>query len=344
MSLIKALHVQADTCADLGSPFNGQILHVIANNITPGTPLTDRLLSWPGDISARGHSVPLRLAGALHALVLDGADADLASVYPPHPAPNDTDLWRAIDNAMQTHAARLEHWLDSAPQTNEVQRSAVLIAAGQTLAARYTLPIALSELGASGGLNLMWDRFALRIGDTTYGPQNPAFTLTPDWQSDTLPPHASPKVVDRRGVDLNPLNPRDPKDALRLNAYLWPDQTDRLMRSRAAIAVETGVVDKGDVADWLEPRLATPMPGRLHMIYHTIAWQYFPPEVSTRARQLIETAGAKATDAAPIAWVSMEDDGTTPGAGLTLRLWPGDITINLGRADFHGRWLDWRGA
>jgi hypothetical protein len=38
----------------------------------------------------------------------------------------------------------------------------------------------------------------------------------------------------------------------------------------------------------------------------------------------------------------MEDDGKTPGAGLTLRLWPGDVTLDLGRADFHGRWLDWR--
>jgi PTH1 family peptidyl-tRNA hydrolase len=243
---------------------------------------------------------------------------------------------------MRTHSARLDHWLNSPPQTNEVQRSAVLIAAGHVLAARYALPIALSELGASGGLNLMWDHFALRIGTTHYGPARPALTLTPEWHSNTLPPQSTPHIVERRGVDLNPLNPRNPKDALRLNAYLWPDQTDRLTRSRAAIAVAQGIVDKGDAADWLKPRLALPMPGRLHLIYHTIAWQYFPSEVSARARHLIETAGTKATDAAPIAWLAMEDDGKTPGAGLTLRLWPGDVTLDLGRADFHGRWLDWR--
>ena len=36
-----------------------------------------------------------------------------------------------------------------------------------------------------------------------------------------------------------------------------------------------------------------------------------------------------------------EADGETPGAGLTLRLWPGDLRLVLGRACFHGRWVDW---
>lgn len=29
-------------------------------------------------------------------------------------------------------------------------------------------------------------------------------------------------------------------------------------------------------------------------------------------------------------------------AALILRLWPGDATVDLNRADFHGRWIDWR--
>jgi hypothetical protein len=38
----------------------------------------------------------------------------------------------------------------------------------------------------------------------------------------------------------------------------------------------------------------------------------------------------------------MEADDDGPGVGLTLRLWPGDRRLSLGRADFHGRWVDWR--
>ena len=57
---------------------------------------------------------------------------------------------------------------------------------------------------------------------------------------------------------------------------------------------------------------------------------------------LIETAGAAATTDAPLALFGMEADGTGPGAALTLRLWPGDVTLPMGRADFHGRRIDWR--
>ncbi len=59
---------------------------------------------------------------------------------------------------------------------------------------------------------------------------------------------------------------------------------------------------------------------------------------------MIERAGEKATGEAPLAWLSMENDGSdNAGAALNLRLWPGDHRIDLGRADFHGRWVDWRG-
>ena len=81
-------------------------------------------------------------------------------------------------------------------------------------------------------------------------------------------------------------------------------------------------------------------PGHLHLIYHTIAWQYFPDETQARAQARIEQAGAEATDNAPLAWLGMEWDGDE-GAAMTLRLWPGNRTIALGRIDFHGRWISW---
>jgi hypothetical protein len=40
----------------------------------------------------------------------------------------------------------------------------------------------------------------------------------------------------------------------------------------------------------------------------------------------------------------METDGDATGglgAAVTLRMWPGNITLMLGRADFHGRWIEW---
>ncbi|MEL7115044.1 MAG: DUF2332 domain-containing protein [Pseudomonadota bacterium] len=200
----------------------------------------------------------------------------------------------------------------------------------------------LFELGASAGLNLYFDHYGLEVDENKYGALDPAFTLRPKWTGPFPTPHP-PLVATRRGVDLNPLDPSNPKDQLRLMAYIWADQTDRLDRTRKALTLAQPVVDKSDAADWLEARLSEPpVPGRCRMIYHTVAWQYFPPEVKRRCTDAIEAAGRMATDQTPLAWFGMEADGKSPGAGLTLRLWPGDRRFDLGRTDFHARWVDWR--
>ena len=62
--------LQARSCAALGSPFMNQLMQLMADRLTPGDPVSDALFNWPGDRSASGASVPLRLAGGLHMLVL----------------------------------------------------------------------------------------------------------------------------------------------------------------------------------------------------------------------------------------------------------------------------------
>ena len=332
MTLPAALRQQAAACASLGSPFMARLLTLLADRLRPDSPLTHRLFDWPGDIGPNGASVPLRLAGALHALVLTGHP--LAAAYPPHQA-DDEALWQALDSALRSEAPFLERFLNSPPQTNEVRRSAALIAAGHWLAARHPLPFVFSELGASAGLNLIWDRYALATPQGTLGPADPALTLTPDW-SGPLPPPAPITVAERAGCDLNPLT-----DPQRLLAYLWPDQPHRRTLTLAALAANPPTPDRADAIDWLEPRL-TARPGHLHLIWTTIAWQYFPAAAQAKGTALIEAAGSRASAESPLAWLSYEADTISPGAALTLRLWPGDLTIPLGRADFHGRWIDWK--
>lgn len=127
---------------------------------------------------------------------------------------------------------------------------------------------------------------------------------------------------------------------MRLQAYLWPDQPKRLALTSAAIGAASTKVDKGDAIDWLATRLA-PVAGQLHLIYSTIAWQYFPAAKQAEGQAMIAAAGEAATNDAPLAWFGMENDGGNDGAALTLRLWPGNLTLALGRADFHGRWIRW---
>jgi hypothetical protein len=339
MSALSAAFLeQAGHCEALDSPFMGRLLRMLSAHWPTDTALARKCATFAGDIGPKGHSLPLRIASGLHALVLTQADPALAAVYPPH-TPTDPQLQEGVVAALQRNDAFLCDWITHAPQTNEVRRSAVLIGAAQLLTARFGLPLKLSELGASAGLNLMFDQFHLAVGEG-YGPESDV-VLIPDWQG-ALPPEGALTVVDRRGVDLNPLNSRDPDHALRLQAYLWADQAERIARTRAAIALQDAEVDASDAIDWLEARVAAPQDGALHLIYSTVAWQYFPTEGQARGTMIIEAAGAKATETAPLAWLSYEADAHPRGAALTLRLWPGDVTIDLGRADFHGRWVDWR--
>lgn len=336
--LAAAFRAQAEACQSLGSPFMARLCTLLAERLRPETPLLQRLFDWPGDLTPRGDSVPLRLAGALHALRLQDR-AGLSAVYPPEAADDET-LWQAVRQALDTEAAFIDRFLDSPPQTNEVRRSAVLIAAGHWLAERFTLPFTFSELGASAGLNLNWDRFALSLGDTRLGPAHAALTLSPDWTG-ALPFAADITVAERAGVDLNPIDVTDPEQRLRLLAYLWADQPHRLALTEAAIAARPPLPERADAVDWLRNRLS-PRPGRLHLIWSTVAWQYLSAPARAEGQALIEAAGQRATPDAPLAWLTYENDGESPGAALTLRLWPGNETIDLGRADFHGRWVEWR--
>ena len=333
----EAFKGQSKACASLDSPFMGQLMQLFGTREWPAGSIRDRVFAWEGDISPRGQSVPLRMAGALHALHLQGHDR-LAAVYPPKTVDDDM-LWAAVSGTLVSDAAHINTWLNNAPQTNEVRRAATLIAAGHWLADRFGLPMRTSELGASGGLNLHWDTYALHIDGKRFGASEPALVLAPDWTG-PLPPDTTPVVAARAGVDLNPLNPANPDDALRLQAYLWPDQPYRMDLTRAAIQAAQTPVEQDDAVDWLKTRMAH-MPGQLHLIYSTVAWQYFPADKQAEGTELIAAAGAQATDQTPLAWFGMENDGGEKGAALTLRLWPGDLTIPLGRADFHGRWINW---
>ena len=328
---------QGRACAALGSPFMARALPLMARIVEGGHgPVAARLRRWSGDPTAMGDAVPLRLAGALHALVLRRADAGLVAAYPPHEVA-DGVLEQALAAAIDTHSAQILTWLEQPPQTNELRRAAALLAGAAWLRRRSGLPLALSELGASAGLNLHFDAYFLAGG---IGSRGSPVRLEPRWEGPR--PGAGPiDVVARAGVDLNPLDPSDPEQALRLLAYLWPDQPDRATLTRAAIAIARTRPDRGDAAGWLEARLAKPRPGILHLVYHTIAWQYFPPETADRCRAALAAAGARATEAAPLAHLAMEADDSDNGAALRVRYWPSGQESLLARVDFHGRWIRW---
>jgi len=235
--------------------------------------------------------------------------------------------------------------MKSPPQTNEVRRSGALLPGFMTLGRLLGKPLVLSEVGASAGLNLQWDRYRYQIGGLTWGDPSAPVSIEPDWHG-ADPAFADVVVAERAGCDLNPLDAADPDDRLRMLSYVWADQADRLARTRNALAIAEAHrlhIERADAIDWLKIRLGATYTGATHVIFHTIAWQYLPKALQEEGERLIADAGSRATADAPLARLSLEADDGRDGASLSLQIWPTGEKRQIGRADFHGRWVKWVG-
>ncbi len=331
---------QAKACDAMGSPFTASVCRAAVRVLDDATATGRRIRAWSGD--PRADALALRLCGALHALVLTGEDAALAALYPPNDSGVIDDV---LAEAIVRHDAVLARWLDSPPQTNETARSAALLPGFLTIARETGLPLALAEIGSSAGLNLFFDRFRYSYGDAAWGDASYPAVLAPQLRG-ALPDLTGSIVITRRnGNDIAPLDIHDANDRLRLRAYLWPDQPERMARLDAALEVARSgdfSITKMDAADFVRSALATRHPGECLVLFHSVVWQYLPETTRAAITQAMEAAGEAATLESPLAWLRLEGlGGSDPFATLQLTLWPSGTTRMLAKADFHARWIDW---
>jgi hypothetical protein len=185
---------QAKYCDALGSPFTARICRLHAERLETGGAVADLILNWPGNPSSSADSVPLRIAGCLHALVLEGTDSLLSIAYPPARSDDDA-LWAAVVRAFEAHADFILERLKSAPQTNEVRRSGALLPGFLTLAQTFGKPLVVSEVGASAGLNLQWDRYRYTLGDTAWGDPDSPVLISPECRVPSLTSEVAPAAT-----------------------------------------------------------------------------------------------------------------------------------------------------
>ena len=339
-----SFHQQAEASRRLGSPFTALLAEALERGLDAGTRTGAAVLGWEGDPSPQADVLALRLAGAMHALVLSGAAPALARLYPPAPAPDLQVLADACRVTLESHDEFAAQFIRKAPQTNEVGRSGALYPGLVTIARETGLPLALHELGASAGLNLMADRFAYVLGGVGRGQAHSPVVIRPGWEG-APPDGPEPVIIGRRGCDLAPVDIRQDANRLRLRSYVWADQPERLARLDAAIALalrDPPVVDTADAADWVEALASAPAPeGVVRVLMHSIAFQYLPPAGRQRVQAAMEEAGRRAEAESPLAWLSFEQgrDATE----LTLSIWPGGNSRVLALADPHARQVRWLG-
>lgn len=342
-----AFRIQAAVCHSMGAPFTARLCRLLQQRMDRSGAVFMRILDWTGSPAHDRDALPLRIAGGLNALARSGLAPALTAAYPLHET-SDEALWRAVADAVSDHADFILPWLEGPPQTNEVGRSAALMAGLLVLAERFRLPFSLYELGASAGLNTVLDRFGFQLGRTQAGDPDSSLQLTPDWRG-ASPPSAQVRVVARRGVDRSPLDVTRPETRQRLLAYVWAEQAERRARLEAALALaanEPPKLDTADAADWLGTELKpTPEPGVCRVVMHTIAFQYFPPETQARIAAHLACVGAQATETAPVAWLGYEvvneGGGETRLPHLKLTIWPGGERRLLARGQAHGSWIEW---
>jgi hypothetical protein len=273
----------ADMLAGSGrSPLYIELLRAAADDIEHGGEVA-RLFEG---IDAPPGAVPqLRLAAALHYLVLSGQAPELAAYYPS--AGGDRPpaaAWPVVLATISEHFDQLKARLRRTVQTNEPGRSAVLFAGLLWLTERHRRPIRLLEVGASAGLNLVADRYCYVVGDLVLGdPASPLRFVDP-WAS---PPTAdlagtarALRIVARAGCDVAPLDPSLPDDQLILLSYIWPDELHRIDRMRAALSVaarDPVPIEKRLGSQWLPEALATGQPGELVVVWRSVMRQYVAP-------------------------------------------------------------------
>lgn len=304
--------------------------------------------------------VPVNLFAAVHDLLLAEPDDPLARFYP-NLAGGRADPGDPVPDFLAFCAGRADRLTTllatRLPQTNEVGRSALLLAGLGQLGPG---PVALLDVGASAGLNLLLDRFAHldgrghRLGASPVEVECSVRGCRPGARG----PHGLadhlPEVAGRLGLDLNPVDAADPAAARWLEACVWPDQADRFARLRAALALaaaEPPPILRGDAVADLAAGLDRLDAGRPVV---TTSWvlAYLPAAAQRGFVAELDRIGSSRD----LAWVWAEEPqvvGALPvpedlagerATVLGVSTWRAGTRTDrvLARCHPHGYWLHWR--
>jgi hypothetical protein len=328
------LRHQSAACGYVGSPLYEALLARAAIDFPRKGP-TWRLLSGHEEDSD-GSVLALRMMGAVHRLALDGRAPRLAERY----AAGDGDFdrtWASFRATLEERLVELRPLVERPVQTNEVGRCAALLPGFLGFAERTGLALRLLEVGSSAGLNLGWSGYRYEAGDFAWGPASSPLRIGFELVGGEAMPSFEATVAERSGCDAAPVDPGTEEGRLTLLSYVWPDQTARMERLRAALALAAerpAAVERGTAAEWTRRRLAEPAAGLATVVFHSIVMQYLGDEERGAFERAVAEAGARASDEAPLAWLRMEPD--VERAAIRITTWPGGEERLVARAGYHG--------
>ena len=303
----------------------------------------------------------------MHHLLLSGTTHQLGSYYPSvageSARPIDDGLYPAFADFVAANRDPILALIRTrTTQTNDARRSVLVLPLLGLVAEATGQPLALLELGASAGLNLLLDRYRFAYGPFQVGDPGATVRVSCELRGPLVPslPALPPSIAWRRGVDLNPLDVRDAESVAWLRALLWPEHGDRIAVLDAAVAMarrEPPTLVRGDLVELL-PTLAAEAPdGAALVVLHSWVLAYLTTErrlamltaVRKAARRLDRSIWLASCEGARVlASLALGLDDAGPdgegASGLALsRFDPDGSSAHrlLARCHAHGRWLQW---
>jgi hypothetical protein len=302
---------------------------------------------------------PVLLFACVHELLLaaaaGGRPEPLARYYPNLTAePDGDDPLPALRELCHRRRDELDELLRTRhTQTNEIGRCALLLPAFGLVAAEAG-PLAHCDVGTSAGLNLLLDRYRYEYdpGGAVGGPS--AVTMSCGTRGAVPIPAAVPVITARRGIDPNPVDLRDEARARWLEACVWPDQTDRFERLRAAIELARAEPPDVQVGDAVADTASHVRDLAVHghpVVTNTWVLNYLPADQRVAYVGVLDDLGTSLD----LSWVYLESPFVTPelpGPGsagredrtvLVLVCWrSGRRTVeHLADCHPHGYWMHW---
>lgn len=307
--------------------------------------------------------LPVLLFAAVHDLLLGDPETELARWYPnltpDHRSPSDRALMSTFANYVATNRTAIERLLATrTTQTNEVGRCALFLPAlgliGEEVGA-----LGLLDVGASGGLNLLLDRYHYRYidqaGRTTEVGDLSTVVLETRTRGRVPVPERSPEISTRCGIDRSPIDITDDGEAAWLEACVWPDQTDRFDRLVAAIGIARQAPPEllaGDAVTSLAPAIARVGASAHPVVTNSWVLNYLTPESRIAYLAELDRIGAERD----LSWIYAEAPALIPELPnqpdpvdahrtvLSMARWRhGERTVDhLATCHPHGFWIHWR--
>ncbi|GHG80418.1 DUF2332 domain-containing protein [Streptomyces griseocarneus] len=309
---------------------------------------TPELLDLAADTQP-GQPAPNMLLGAIHHIIRRGSQHPLATYFTGLEELPEARAGALLTDFCRRHAERIRQTISTrSVQTNEVGRCAVLLPAFAALQQQLddSHPIRIVDVGASAGLNLLWDRYTYDYGGhrLSLPASDPDTELFCEIKGGTPPLSLDvARFVRPVGIELHPVDITDHEATEWLVSLTWPEQTTRmhtLNRALTLAARTPPTILAGRAEDHLADVVTETPPDR-HLVF-VFSWSIYQIFGSPGGRERLVDTLAGLSQHRPLHEISIGHFGhNTPRMIMASHNGGMSRSDVVAHCDVYGTWLHW---